>query len=239
MANTDKKMNEVVRNIIDSFGVEIFKDARKASAIVADCITDNSLEEEKVLLKRVIASGAMGFVATTNKDNYLSDRQKALYILTEREFIAESWAEKALSWFDGALGCVHDELEDEMDFIHQLVNASKEAEKEKKQPSCKEFLSPIDMLLDEDNNDNIVLFNEDNQPIEFEQIALVPIESRIYALLKPVLSMEGIGDDEALVFVIEEIDGEDCLIIVEEDEIIDKVFEEYYEMLRAEGIDVD
>ena len=239
MANTDKKMNEVVRNIIDSFGIEIFKDARKASAIVADCVTDNSLAEEKVLLKRVIASGAMGFVATTNKDNYLSDRQKAFYILTEREFIAESWAEKALGWFDGALGYVHDELEDEMDFIHQLVNASKEAEKEKKQPSRTEFLSPIDMLLDEDNNDNIVLFNEDNQPIEFEQIALVPIQNRVYALLKPVLSIEGIADDEALVFAIEEVDNEDCLVIVEEDEIIDKVFEEYYEMLRAEGIDVD
>ena len=40
-------------------------------------------------------------------------------------------------------------------------------------------------------------------------------------------------------FAIEEVDDEDCLVIVEEDEIIDKVFEEYYEMLRAEGIDVD
>ena len=237
MANTDKIMNEVVRNIIDSFGIEIFKDARKASAIVADCITDNSLAEEKVLLKRVIASGAMGFVATTNQDNYLSDRKKALYILTEREFIAESWAEKALSWFDGALGYVHDELEDEMDFIQQLVNASKEAANESL--SSNAFLSPIDMLLDENNNENIVLFNEDNQKVEFEQIALVPIDSRVYALLKPVLHIDGIGEDEALVFTIEEIDGEDCLVIVEEDEIIDKVFEEYYEMLRAEGIDVD
>ena len=237
MANTDKIMNEVVRNIIDSFGIEIFKDARKASAIVADCITDNSLAGEKVLLKRVIASGAMGFVAITNKDNYLSDRKKALYILTEREFIAESWAEKALSWFDGALGYVHDELEDEMDFIQQLVNASKEAAEESS--SSNEFLSPIDMLLDENNNENIVLFNEDNQKVEFEQIALVPIDSRVYALLKPVLHIDGIGEDEALVFTIEEIDGEDCLVIVEEDEIIDKVFEEYYEMLRAEGIDVD
>ena len=237
MANTDKKMNEVVRNIIDSFGIEIFKDARKASAIVADCVTDNSLAEEKVLLKRVIASGAMGFVATTNKDNYLSDRQKALYILTEREFIAESWAEKALGWFDEALGYINGALDDEMDFINQLVNASIEAEKESS--SFNDFLSPIDMLLDENNNANIVLFNEDNQKVEFEQIALVPIERRVYALLRPVSHIDGIGENEALVFVIEEIDGEDCLIIVEDDEIIDKVFEEYYEMLRAEGVDVD
>lgn len=239
MANTDKKMNEVVRDIIDIFGIEIFKDTCKASAIVADFVTDNSLAEEKKLLKRVIASGAMGFVATTNKDSYLSDRQKALHILTEREFIAEAWAEKALGWFDGALGYVHDEPKDEMDFINRLVNASKEAEQEKKQSTRNEFLSAIDMILDDDNNDNVVLFDADNKPVEFEQIALIPIQNHVYALLKPVLKMEGIADDEALVFSIEEIDDEECLVIVEEDEVIDKVFEEYYEMLRAEGIDVD
>ena len=125
------------------------------------------------------------------------------------------------------------------DFARKFANESKVVKNEKKQSSKSEFMSPIDMLLDEDNNDNIVLFNEDNQQIEFEQIALIPIHNRVYALLKPVLSIEGIADDEALVFAIEEVDGEDCLVIVEEDEIIDKVFEEYYEMLRAEGIDVD
>ena len=125
------------------------------------------------------------------------------------------------------------------DFARKFANESKVVKNEKKQSSKSEFMSPIDMLLDEDNNDNIVLFNEDNQQIEFEQIALIPIQNRVYALLKPVLSIEGIADDEALVFAIEEVDGEDCLVIVEEDEIIDKVFEEYYEMLRAEGIDVD
>ena len=125
------------------------------------------------------------------------------------------------------------------DFARKFANESKVVKNEKKQSSKSEFMSPIDMLLDEDNNDNIVLFNEDNQQIEFEQIALIPIQNRVYALLKPVLSIEGIADDEALVFAIEEVDGEDCLVIVEEDEIIYKVFEEYYEMLRAEGIDVD
>ena len=104
---------------------------------------------------------------------------------------------------------------------------------------AEEFLSPIDMLLDEENTDNIKLYNEDNQEVEFEQIALVPIEDKTYAILKPVATMEGIADDEALVFVIDEIDDEDCLVIVEDDTIIDKVFEEYYKMLKDEGIDVD
>ena len=238
MANTDKKMNEVVRNIIDSFGIEIFKDARKASAIVADCVTDNSLAEEKVLLKRVIASGAMGFVATTNKDNYLSDRQKALYILTEREFIAESWAERALGWFDVVLGYADRFNESETDFVQQLINASGQTD-ENNNSTYSEFLSPIDMLLDENCDENIVMYNANNEKVEFEQIALIPINSKTYAILKPVSDVPGISEDEALVFVIDEEDDEDCLLIVEDDNVVDAVFEEYYNMLRSEGIDVD
>ena len=69
---------------------------------------------------------------------------------------------------------------------------------------AEEFLSPIDMLLDEKNVENIKLYNEDNQEVEFEQIALIPLEDKTYAILKPTESMEGIGDDEALVFVIDE-----------------------------------
>ena len=101
------------------------------------------------------------------------------------------------------------------------------------------FVSPIDMLLDENNNENIKLFNENNEEIEFEQIALVPIDGKTYAILKPAAEMEGVADDEALVFGIDEIDGEECFVIVEDDAVIDKVFAEYYEMLKAEGIDVD
>lgn len=104
---------------------------------------------------------------------------------------------------------------------------------------AEEFLSPIDMLLDENNTENIKLYNEENQEVEFEQIALVPIEEKTYAILKPVEKMEGIADDEALVFVIDEIDDEDCLVIVEDDAVVDKVFEEYYKMLKEEGIDVE
>ena len=103
---------------------------------------------------------------------------------------------------------------------------------------AEEFLSPIDMLLDENNTENIKLYNEENQEVEFEQIALVPIADKTYAILKPASEMEGIADDEALVFVIDEIDDEDCLVIVEDDAIVDQVFEEYYKMLKAEGIDV-
>ena len=100
-------------------------------------------------------------------------------------------------------------------------------------------MNAIDLLLDENNDDNIVLYNEENEPVEFEQIALIPLDERDFAILRPVEAPEGMGEDEAYVFAIEEVDGEEDLILVEDDDIVDAVFEEYYTMLRAEGIEVD
>lgn len=92
-----------------------------------------------------------------------------------------------------------------------------------------ERISPIDALFDEENEENIILFDADGNECEFEQVALIPYESRVYAILKPV-DMEGIGDDEAFVFELSEED-DDCVIdLVEDDDIIDAVFEEYYKL---------
>ena len=99
--------------------------------------------------------------------------------------------------------------------------------------------SPVELLLDENNNDNIKLYDEKNNCVEFEQIATIPMDERIFVILKPVTAMENIAEDEAIVFEIQEIDEEDCLVVVTEDKTIDKVFNEYYEMLKAEGIDVE
>ena len=38
---------------------------------------------------------------------------------------------------------------------------------------------------------------------------------------------------------IEEIDDEDCIVLVDDEKVVDEVFKEYYELLKAEGINVD
>lgn len=103
----------------------------------------------------------------------------------------------------------------------------------------KEELSVVEMLMDENNKDNIILLDPDQNEIEFEQVAIIPLDAKLYAVLKPVTEMEGVADDEALVFGVEEIDGQDCLVMVEDDKIIDDVFKGYYDLLRAQGINVD
>lgn len=98
--------------------------------------------------------------------------------------------------------------------------------------ATKEVMTEIDKILDEECTDNIVLYDENNKETEFEQVALIPKDEKIYVILKPVTKIEGVADDEALVFVIDEIDDEDCLIIVDDEDIITEVFNDYYKLLE-------
>ena len=84
--------------------------------------------------------------------------------------------------------------------------------------------------------DNIILYDETNKETEFEQVAVIPLNEKIYVILKPVTNIAGVADDEALVFVIEEIDDEEVLSIVDNEPIIDAVFEDYYKLLEEEGV---
>ena len=92
-------------------------------------------------------------------------------------------------------------------------------------------MTEIEKLLDENNNENIVLYDENNNETVFEQAAIIPLNDKIYAILAPVTPIPGVNEGEGLVFVIEEIDDEDCLVIVDDEDIISAVFEKYYELL--------
>ena len=93
----------------------------------------------------------------------------------------------------------------------------------------------IDALFDENNRDNITLYSENGEAVEFEQIAIVPYEDGTYAILKPVLSPENsdiMEEDEALVFELFEDEESAFIEFVEDEKIVDYVFEEYYKMLE-------
>ena len=101
---------------------------------------------------------------------------------------------------------------------------------------AEEVKNPIDCLYDEDNNDAIILFNEKGEEIAFEQIALIPQKEKTYAILKPIQPMEGVGEDEGLVFSIEtsKEDGQEYLVLVTDEGIIDDVFKVYDELVAEE-----
>ena len=114
---------------------------------------------------------------------------------------------------------------------------------ETKEESKVEFEQPefLKQLLDPENKDNIEFFDEEGNLLSFEQVAIVPHVGKVYVILKPIDKMEGVGEDEALVFVIDfdEYLMQPYLKIVEDDIDIDIIFEKYYDLLREAGVDVD
>ena len=93
------------------------------------------------------------------------------------------------------------------------------------------IVNPIDALFDPENSDNIFLYNDKDEPVEFEQIAIIPLDGKNYAILKPVEKIDEVDDDEAFAFeVVEDEEKGDSLVLVEEDELIDRVFEEYKDL---------
>ena len=95
-------------------------------------------------------------------------------------------------------------------------------------------ISLIDTLLDPDNESVITLMSENNTIIEFDQIAVIPSENELYAILKPITHIDGVNEDEALVFRMNV--EEDSLEIINDFDLCDNVFDIYYDLLKKEGL---
>lgn len=86
---------------------------------------------------------------------------------------------------------------------------------------------------DEMEEDDIVtLISADGEEIDFVEIAGIAHAGKFYAILQPVKLIEGMSEDEALVFLVDRGEnGEDNFTIELDDEIIDAVFAEYNRLL--------
>lgn len=58
-----------------------------------------------------------------------------------------------------------------------------------------------------DGNSTITLYDDDENPIEFYEIASIEYNEKFYELLQPVEKMEDVGEDEALIFEYEVEEG--------------------------------
>ena len=92
--------------------------------------------------------------------------------------------------------------------------------------------NPVEQILDEKNNDNIILYDDENKPIEFEQIAVIPLErtNGLYAILIPLTPMQGVNEGEGVLFEIDEENGD--LSVVNDDSIIDEVLTIYQKLIE-------
>ena len=90
------------------------------------------------------------------------------------------------------------------------------------------------IMAEEQNNAELIddevitLYDDDNNPVDFNEEAVVEYEGDFYALLTPVKPMEGLAEDEALIFkIIEEDEETDAFEPVTDERTLDAVFNEY------------
>lgn len=95
------------------------------------------------------------------------------------------------------------------------------------------YQKDTDKLFDESNFEPIVIEDNEGNDIKFDQVAVVELEGQgCFAILSPITKIEGVGEDEALVFFIDE--ENDQLVYIEDEAIVCEVFNEYNEMLEDE-----
>ncbi len=91
----------------------------------------------------------------------------------------------------------------------------------------KHYDSPVQQILDDDNDDPVILKDDKGNDVRFEQVAVISIDEGDFAILHPLDGLEGVGEDEALVFQMYVTDEGEAMDYVDDDGLIDAVFAEY------------
>ena len=94
--------------------------------------------------------------------------------------------------------------------------------------------SLTEKLLDPECDEDIVLFDEDGNETVFGQIAIIPNDGKIYTILTPVTPIEGVEEGAGIVFLLDEVDGEEALSVVTDEATIDLIFDEYDRLCEEE-----
>ena len=88
-------------------------------------------------------------------------------------------------------------------------------------------------MTNENRDDIVTLHSVNGEDIEFLEIAGIVYKGRFYAILQPVVLLEGMNDDEALVFKVSRGEnGEQKYEIELDDGVINGVFAEYNRLLK-------
>ena len=84
----------------------------------------------------------------------------------------------------------------------------------------------------EDDDDVVTLMSATGEELDFVEIAGIAYRGAFYAILQPVELLDGMEEDEALVFkVTRGKEGEDKFEVELDDTVIDAVFAEYNRLL--------
>lgn len=77
------------------------------------------------------------------------------------------------------------------------------------------------------NDDRVTLTTEEGEDIEFDIVDELALGDEFYAIMQPVKPLDGVGENEALVFrIVETEDGDEYELVIDDD-IIDSVLDMY------------
>lgn len=96
--------------------------------------------------------------------------------------------------------------------------------------------------LDEELDDNIIILNdEDGKEVRFEFLDLIELDNEQYVVLLPAEDKHGEEPGEVVILQVEdtENDEEESYISVEDEEVLNKVFEMFKEKFKDEFDFVD
>lgn len=90
------------------------------------------------------------------------------------------------------------------------------------------------MSIDESNI--ITILNEDDEEVSFEHIDTMMYDGREYVLLLPLEQPDDIAEDEEAVVILRLIRGdeEDTYESVEDDDLLDDIFNQYIESMEED-----
>ena len=88
------------------------------------------------------------------------------------------------------------------------------------------------------DGDIIRLVNDDGEEIDFYHVATMQHKDKWYVVLQPAEEMEDVDEDEAVIFGLEtDENGEDVFVPVEDEGLLDELFEEFEKMTEEDDND--
>jgi len=87
-----------------------------------------------------------------------------------------------------------------------------------------------------DDEQIVTLTDEEGNSVDFAEVACIEYEGNFYVLLQPVDDVEDFEEDEVIVCLVEKGESEDTEVItaVEDEELAEKVFDEYLKAVADE-----
>lgn len=92
-----------------------------------------------------------------------------------------------------------------------------------------------DQNVAEEDDDIITLYNEATEKEDdFYHLATLDVDKRWFIVMKPVEKLDDIGDDEVLIYeIVENADGNDEFAPIEDEALLQKVFDEFIKEVEA------